>query len=274
MESAARFSGYDDFAWVYNRQWGPKFSKLWFSIMESLLLKDLPAGAHVLDVCCGTGHLAALLVERGYRVTGVDASDQMLRFARENAPNAEFVLDDARSFKRPEAFDAAVSTFDSLNHIMRIEELTAVFRNVHASLRANGMFLFDLNTEKNYKEQWHGSFGIVEEDHACVVQSSYCAADRTALFRATLFIKRDARARRNFRENGRARRSFSEGGWQRSDVTLTQRWHPDDEVRAALSAAGFGKVSAYEHSRERGIEPLTATASRAFYLCRKCTVVI
>ena len=164
MDRVDRLSDYDAFAWVYNKEWGPKHSGLFFSIVESLALRELRPGAHILDLCCGTGHVAAMLAERGYRVTGVDASEEMLRFARQNAPTAEFVLDDARRFRRPEAFDAVVSTFDSLNHVMRSEELSAVFRNVHASLRAGGVFLFDLNTERNYKEQWRGSFGIVRPE--------------------------------------------------------------------------------------------------------------
>ena len=249
MDRVDRLSDYDAFAWVYNKEWGPKHSGLFFSIVESLALRELRAGAHILDLCCGTGHVAAMLAERGYRVTGVDASEEMLRFARQNAPTAEFVLDDARRFKRPEAFDAVVSTFDSLNHVMRSEELAAVFRNVHASLRAGGVFLFDLNTERNYKEQWRGSFGIVDDDYACIVRSDYCAADRTATFHATIFIKGDA--------------------WSRSDVALAQRWHPDEEVRVALAAAGFERVDACQHSPSRGVETLTPAATRAFYLCCK-----
>ena len=44
----------------------------------------IPAGAKVLDLPCGTGRMTKLLVERGYRVTGADASQAMLSRAIEN----------------------------------------------------------------------------------------------------------------------------------------------------------------------------------------------
>jgi demethylmenaquinone methyltransferase / 2-methoxy-6-polyprenyl-1,4-benzoquinol methylase len=40
---------------------------------------DVPKGSQVLDVATGTGLVARALAERGYRVTGLDASEAMLR---------------------------------------------------------------------------------------------------------------------------------------------------------------------------------------------------
>jgi demethylmenaquinone methyltransferase/2-methoxy-6-polyprenyl-1,4-benzoquinol methylase len=40
---------------------------------------DAPRGASVLDVATGTGLVARALAARGYRVTGIDASEPMLR---------------------------------------------------------------------------------------------------------------------------------------------------------------------------------------------------
>ena len=79
------YSDYDPFAWVYNKYWGNEFTPRVFPILEQLVLRELPAGARVLDLCCGTGQLAGTLTALGYRVTGVDGSTEMLRFARENA---------------------------------------------------------------------------------------------------------------------------------------------------------------------------------------------
>jgi demethylmenaquinone methyltransferase/2-methoxy-6-polyprenyl-1,4-benzoquinol methylase len=46
------------------------------------LVSRLPRGGHVLDVATGTGLVAAELVRRGFEVTGVDQSPQMLAVAR------------------------------------------------------------------------------------------------------------------------------------------------------------------------------------------------
>jgi demethylmenaquinone methyltransferase/2-methoxy-6-polyprenyl-1,4-benzoquinol methylase len=46
------------------------------------LVARLPRGGHVLDVATGTGLVAAELLRRGYEVTGVDQSPEMLAVAR------------------------------------------------------------------------------------------------------------------------------------------------------------------------------------------------
>lgn len=92
-------SAYDPFAWVYNRYWGTQSADRLLPALDELLLQDLPSGAHVLDLCCGTGQRADTLTQRGFRVTGVDNSEEMLRFARQNAPAAAFIRADARSFE-------------------------------------------------------------------------------------------------------------------------------------------------------------------------------
>ncbi|MDR5693869.1 MAG: methyltransferase domain-containing protein [Armatimonadota bacterium] len=167
----SRYSEYDRFAWFYNRYWGVPFRNQALPVLERLLLPHIPEHGSILDLCCGTGQLAQTLAERGYQVTGIDGSEEMLRYARENAPGVELILADARSFTLPSVYYSVVSTFDSLNHIMRLEELTRVFQNVHAVLGDNGLFLFDVNTEEGYQTRWRGSFAIVQEDHVWRAES-------------------------------------------------------------------------------------------------------
>lgn len=90
----------------------------------------------------------------------------MLHYAWFNAPEATFVLDDARSLYLPHAIQGVISTSDSLNHILQLDELSQVFRNVYAALSPQGYFLFDFNVESRYQaDAWNGSLsgGIVEE---------------------------------------------------------------------------------------------------------------
>jgi len=243
-----RFSDYDCFAWAYNRHWS-YFDQQVLPILDRLVLKGLPAGAHVLDLCCGTGQLARALTDRGYQVTGLDGSEEMIRFARENAPDAGFMVDDARSFKSPGACDAVVSTFDSLNHVMTLEELASVFANVVAALREGGLFLFDLNTEEGFKAKWHGGFDIVEDDCVCVVRNSYRPEMRVAQFDATVFRL--------------------EGTWQRSDVTLRQTCYSEADVISALRGAGLVDIRTYALDEKGELTGSTEEARRLFFLCRK-----
>ena len=81
-------AAYDDFAWFYNHYWNEDFHALAFPILERIWLARVPAGSRILDVCCGTGYLAGMLVGRGYRVEGVDVSAEMIAYARRNVPGA------------------------------------------------------------------------------------------------------------------------------------------------------------------------------------------
>ena len=75
----------------------------------------------------------------------------MIEIARKNAPDVEFVVQDARNIALPGRFSAVFSTFDSLNHVMSLDELEQVFRGVFAVLASGGYFVFDLNMEEGFR---------------------------------------------------------------------------------------------------------------------------
>jgi len=243
------YSDYDQFARVYNRHWGTNFIPLVFPVLEKYILCHLPAGARILDLCCCTGQLARVLTNHGYRITGLDGSEEMLRFSRENAPDAEFILADARTFELPDNYQAVISVFDSLNHVMSLDELTSVFINVNAALQSGGLFLFDMNIEAGYRTDWNGDSSIVEDDLVCITRTSYKPEERLALFDATIF--------------------YSENGWQRSDVKLTQRCYSGSEILTALEAAGFDDIHSHACNLYSELIELTKDDERAFFICRK-----
>lgn len=96
-----RYNDYDTFAWLYNKEWGG-FADNIFPSLQSIAGEKLFNGAKILDLCCGTGQLAKELTAKAYEVTGIDGSAEMLRYAKENAPSARFILKDARAFKLPQ----------------------------------------------------------------------------------------------------------------------------------------------------------------------------
>jgi len=221
-------AAYDDFAWFYNRYWNEEFHSLAFPILERIWLRRLPAAAHILDVCCGTGYLAAMLGERGYRVSGFDASPEMVRYARQKAPRAELEVCDAAHFQATPQSDAAVSTFDSLNHILEPESLEAAFRNTAAALKPNGLFAFDMLLEQAYQTHWGENFALVRDDHVLTIsKAGYDFRTRIACCTITMF-------------------RLLEGVWRRSDVVIRERCYTTGEIGEALTRAGFGELECYD----------------------------
>jgi len=221
-------ASYDDFAWFYDRYWSEEFHAAAFPILERIWLDRLQPGARILDVCCGTGCLAARLTARGYRVTGLDVSQEMLVYARANAPAAEFFLADAASFRPPGVCDAAVSTFDSLNHLLEPPALAAAFGNIGAALRPGALLAFDMLLEEGYQTRWGESFALVRDDHLLTVTGA-AFDSRTRIARLTVTMFR-----------------LLEGAWQRSDVTIEERCYSPDEISKALDLAGFGELLCYD----------------------------
>ena len=246
-DPVTRYDAYDPFASVYDRHWG-FFATKAYPILEHLVLGNLAPGCAVLDLCCGTGQLAAELSRRGYRTMGLDGSEAMIGIARKNAPDADFVVQDARNIALSDRFSAVFSTFDSLNHVMRLDELEQVFRSVFAVLDGGGYFVFDLNMEEGFQSRWRGSFEFVEDDHVCVVRSSHDANEKTGRLDVTLFELKDS-------------------GWVRTDFPLIQRWYQEREIRDLLRKAGFGELQSFDEN-----EPILEGSmheGRMFFVARK-----
>lgn len=66
-------------------------------------------GETILDLGCGTGELTAQLAATGARVTGLDASPEMIATARQSFPEVTFEVGDATNFMLPQQFDAIFS---------------------------------------------------------------------------------------------------------------------------------------------------------------------
>ncbi len=90
----------------------------WACFLQEVWGADTGGVRTVVDLCCGTGLMAAALTALDYRVAGVDASSSMLARARELlGPDAVLVRETLPDLTIDGVFDAAVSTFDGLNYL-------------------------------------------------------------------------------------------------------------------------------------------------------------
>jgi SAM-dependent methyltransferase len=117
--------------------------------VENLLaLAGLPDGTAVLDLACGPGRHSIELARRGYRVTGVDRTPAYIEEARSRAIDAgldvEFVVDDMRSFKRPDSFDLAINLFSSFGYFDEAADDRRAIENAFLSLKSGGRLVMDI----------------------------------------------------------------------------------------------------------------------------------
>ena len=238
---------YDPFAALYNRYWGADYWAEVAGIVDRLVLAKLTPGAAILDVCCGTGQFTEMIRGRGYDVEGMDASGEMIRFARRNAPKARFTVADVRDFNLPRKFDAAYCIYESLNHVPDIEGLQTAFLCIHRHLKRGSPFLFDLNRNEAFLLYWNNTDARVEADTAYITRSTFDEATGVARCDITTF-------------------SAEEGAWQRRDFTLHQTCHSIDEATKALENAGFKDIALYD-ARDAGMSG-DAGYGRTFFSAR------
>lgn len=105
-------------------------------------------GHSILDLACGPGRHSVVLAKKGYRVTGVDLSAFLLAKAKEltddTGVNVEWIHQDMRAFRRPEAFDLCLSLFTSFGYFDNKDDDLAILRNIYDSLIKGGACLIDV----------------------------------------------------------------------------------------------------------------------------------
>jgi SAM-dependent methyltransferase len=248
MSSNVCYSEYDVFAQIYNEEWGQNLSDNALLSLEKLLIPNLHQGANIFDLCCGTGQLVKELLDKGYQVTGLDGSEAMLYFARQNAPQAQFIRGDARFFEISTSFDAIISTSAALNHVMELDELIGVFHKVYTALLPDGKFLFDMNLDERYRSSlWNTMQGNVTKEYAWAIQQTYFPDEKIGRLESTVF-------------------QLVSGIWQRSDSTWLVRGYLKTEILSALEKVGFKVDSVCDAQEDFGI---TGKAGNAYFLCHK-----
>lgn len=108
-------------------------------VLETLAL---PAGARVLDLCCGGGRHLSRLAESGLAAIGLDLSAPLLQ--RAGARGLRVTRADMRRLPlAPAAFDAVVNLFTSFGYFTDEAENAAALREIARVLRPGGKFLID-----------------------------------------------------------------------------------------------------------------------------------
>jgi cyclopropane fatty-acyl-phospholipid synthase-like methyltransferase len=130
---------------------------------------QLPAGASVLDLGCGTGEpILRYLLQQGLQVTGVDASQVMLQLARNAFPQTTFLLQDMRQLQLPQRFHAIIA-WHSFFHLPAADQ-PAMFPLFAQHLHPGGLLLFTSGTE--HGEAW-GEVGGENLYHASLDTQAY-----------------------------------------------------------------------------------------------------
>lgn len=110
-----------------------------------------PEAVNILELGCGT---AAIMAGLGsdFTLTGVDLSTEMIEVAKRRCPTASFYVDDITTFSSTEKFDVVLCVYDTINHLLTLEQWRTLFSNVRSLLANGGLFIFDVNTVGRFQD--------------------------------------------------------------------------------------------------------------------------
>jgi SAM-dependent methyltransferase len=207
--------GWDWYAKVY----GARLTRL-------LRERGIAPPASILDAGCGTGSLALMLADLGYRVTGVDLSPEMIARAKakDAAARVDWRVGDLTALALDAKYDAAVSVADVFNHLASLDEWETALRGLYDHLRSGGLACIDAMTCR----------GLEQLDVQSVQER-----DGVTLILAIVY---EPTARRSTLKIVSFAPSAAGGLFERAQETITEWGQPVADVIACLSRAGFTGV--------------------------------
>ena len=122
----------------------------------NLIQKYLQPNSKILDVGCGTGEpIARFLIEKGYKVTGIDASRKMIDLCKQRYPKERWLLADMRVLDLQEQFHAVIA-WHSFFHLSPEDQRTTL-KLLASYIHQNGLLIFTSGPE--YGEVWSNNGG-------------------------------------------------------------------------------------------------------------------
>jgi cyclopropane fatty-acyl-phospholipid synthase-like methyltransferase len=108
---------------------------------------ELQPDDNILDLACGTGRHSILLAEKGFNVTAVDLSKNLLSIARRAADESHvkvnYIHADLRQFSIGARFKLVINLFTSIGYFEADEENFKIIKTAYNQLNNSGYFVLD-----------------------------------------------------------------------------------------------------------------------------------
>ena len=209
----------DNFCNVYNLFGWNYFPEIFGEQLLRWMEENNFAPDSMLDLGCGTGVLCKILSEQGISSTGIDLSEGMIAIAKENDPVSHYEAADMVTYRAKTPVNLVTCTGDALNHIVILDDVESIFKNVFDSLTPGGYFVFDLLDE-----------GEISTDEPFELPYSETVTARFLMFRT-------------FGDNVELHVSVFENGKLQFEEVISETIHAPGIICAMLMMVGFELVS-------------------------------
>lgn len=112
--------------------------------IDELLKNENKQINSILNMGCGTGNHDVELSKLGYKIHGIDLSEEMISEAKKKEhENLCFEVADIRNYKSKEKYDVVTSLFHVISYQNTNEDLLSSLKTAYNALKENGVFIFD-----------------------------------------------------------------------------------------------------------------------------------
>jgi SAM-dependent methyltransferase len=120
--------------------------------------------SRILDIACGRGRHSIYLNKKGYDVTGIDLSEQSIKYAQQfEQKNLHFFVHDMRKLFYINYFDIAFNLFTSFGYFETEKEHVNALKSFRKTLKTDGTFVIDyFNTQKIIKNLTHQEIKTID----------------------------------------------------------------------------------------------------------------
>lgn len=227
---------YQGFADVYDRLMADVNYEAWADFYIQMMSAFGIREGKLCECACGTGNLTIPFHQRGFQVTGVDLSQEMLWVAAQKARAAgvaiPFVRQDMRELRLHRPMDAVLATCDGVNYLETLEDVKKFFLAANGALRPGGGLFFDVSTPWKL-ERLLGDRTLCEDmdDVAYMWHNLYNKQKRLIDMHLTIFVRQEG------------------GLFKRIEEEQRQRGHSADELVDMLHQTGFDRVMVFGNAK-------------------------
>jgi SAM-dependent methyltransferase len=207
-------------------------------------------GRRILDLSCGSGISLQWLMKHGYLVTGVDTSEAMLRLARQRIEgDVTLKQQSILNLHNIDDMDMAIA-LDTLHELGSLRELENVFRQIHALLRDDKFFIFDMYTIEGLVQRYQSGDTIEHDQNGLLIltRNDYDYERQTQTRQYTILQR-------------------LEDTWTRSDTRRVLRAYPVQAIAALIKRCQYDIVRVFRPSMD-DYKP-GHSASRVIFMAQK-----
>lgn len=204
---------------------------------------------NVIDLGCGTGRLTFTMAEKGYDMTGVDGSSEMLSVAySKKGPGILWINQDFTELDLFGTYNAAVSLLDCVNHLLTEEMVEKFLKRLQYFIEPGGLFVFDINSEYKFKNIYKDNvFYSVDDDFSYIWQNHYDDNTEICTMDMTFFQK-------------------VEDVYKRFESINKEKYYNIDFLREILKKSEFSVEALYD---DCSFEEPNEKSERIFFVCRR-----